>query len=90
MESRTVEYKGVKRSAYAEPTEQDFALRVCFAKHRADHTLELPHTPSFPADSFHSTEEALEGLIIWGKAAIDGRVPGMDLSALISSTLLKA
>lgn len=83
MESRTVEYRGVELKVYAEPTEQDFALRVCFTRHRADHTLDLPHTPSFAPGTFHSTEKALEGLIIWGKAAIDGRVPGMDLSKFV-------
>ncbi|RTL54320.1 MAG: hypothetical protein EKK46_08200 [Rhodocyclaceae bacterium] len=83
MESRAVEYRGVKLSVYAEPTDQGFALRVCFTKHKADHTLELPHTPSFPPGTFHSTEEALEGLTIWAKAAIDGRVPGMNLSEFV-------
>jgi hypothetical protein len=52
------------------------------SKHRPDSVTELPLSPPCPEQGFETEKQALSAGIDYGKAAIDGRVPGIDVSEL--------
>ena len=74
------QYKGFILTAHAFKTAKGYAPRVTLTKHNAVDTTEqffdLP-TTGIPEES-----EALQVALDYGKAAIDGKVPGIDISKL--------
>lgn len=57
-------------------------MRIYVTRHGSGHYREVVQTPLWEADRFADADAAIDALLAYGRAIIDGEVPGIDVSVL--------
>ena len=76
------EYRGFMINASNYRTARGFIPTVVVAKHRDGGVTELRLSPPCPEEGVETEEQGFAAGFDYAKAAIDGRVPGIDVSKL--------
>jgi hypothetical protein len=82
MANSELQYKGFILTAHTYKLAQGYAPRVTLTKHNEDSTAEQLLEPPTTGDGIPNEQEALQVAIDFGKAAVDGRIPGIDISKM--------
>lgn len=82
MTSKVTTYNGFILTASAFRIARGYANQVCLTRHNGPDTKEMILTPQLPERPFESEEDALDAALEFGKAAIEGRVPSVDVTKL--------
>jgi hypothetical protein len=82
MANMLTEYRGFHINAFYYQTANGFVPRVVVSKHRSGSVTELPLSPPCPEQGFETEKQAFGAGIDYAKAAIEGRVSGIDVSKL--------